>query len=101
MQYYKLDPCHCFTSPGLSWNAMLKMTDIKLKLIFDIDMFQFIEKGMRGGVSYIANRYGKANNKYMKEYDEKTPSKYIMYLDADNLYGWAMSQCDGFRKRHK
>ena len=58
----------------------------------DTDMFQFIEKGMRGRVSYIANQYGKASNKYMKEYDEKTPSKYIMYLDANNLYGWAMSQ---------
>ena len=55
-------------------------------------MFQFIEKGMHGGVSYIADRYGKANNKYMKEYNEKAPSKYIMYLDANNLYGWAMSQ---------
>ena len=92
LQYYKLDPCHYFTSPGLSWDAMLKMTDIKLELITDIDMYQFIEKGLRGGVSYIANRYGKANNKYMKEYDEKAPSKYIMYLDANNLYGWAMSQ---------
>ena len=92
LQYYKLDPCHYFTSPGLSWDAMLKMTDIKLELMVDIDMFQFIEKGMRGGISYIANRYGKANNKYMKNYDEKAPTKYIMYLDANNLYGWAMSQ---------
>ena len=92
MQYYKLDPCHYFTSPGLSWDAMLKMTNIKLELMTDIDMFRFIEKGMRGGVSYIANRYRKANNKYMKEYDEKAPSKYIMYLDANNLYGWAMSR---------
>ena len=91
MQYYKLDPCHYFTSPGLSWDAMLKMTNIKLELMTDIDMFQFIKKGMRGGVSYIANRYGNAN-KYMKEYNEKAPSKYIMYLDANNLYGWAMSQ---------
>ena len=68
------------------------MIDIKLELIIDIDIFQFIEKGMPWGVSYIANRYGKANNKYMTEYDEKAPSKYIMYLDANNLYGWAMSQ---------
>ena len=92
MQYYKLDPCHYFTSPGLSWDAMLKMTNIKLELMTDIDIFQFIEKVMHGGVSYIANRYGKANNKYMKEYNEKAPSKYIMYLNANNLYGWAMSQ---------
>ena len=92
MQYYKLDPCHYFMSPGLSWDAMQKMTNIKLELMTDIDMFQFIEKGMHGGVSYTASRYGKANNKYMKEYDEKGPSKYIMYLDANNLYGWAMSQ---------
>ena len=100
IEYYKLDPCHYFTAPGLSWDAMLKMTDIKLELMTDIDMFQFIEKGMRGGISYIANRYGKANNKYMKSYNEKAPSKYIMYLDANNLYGWAMSQylpTGGFR----
>ena len=60
LQYYKLDPCHYFTSPGLSWDAMLKMTNIKLELMTNIHMFQFIEKGMRGGVSYIANRYGNA-----------------------------------------
>ena len=92
IQYYKLEPCHYFTSPGLSWDAMLKMTNIKLELMTDIDMFQFIEKGMRGGISYIANRYGKANNKYMKNYNDKAPSKYIMYLDANNRYGWVMSQ---------
>ena len=93
VEYYKLDPCHYFTSPGLSWDAMLKMTNIKLELMTDVDMFQFIEQGMCSGVSCITNRYGKANNKYMKEYDEKAPLKYIMYLDANNLYGWAMSQC--------
>ena len=92
LEYYKLDPCHYFTTPGLAWDAMLKMTKIKLELMIDVDMYLFIEKGMRGGISYIANRYGKANNKYMKQYDEKVPSKYIMYLDANNLYGWAMSQ---------
>ena len=100
LEYYKLDPCHYFTSPGLAWDAMLKMTKIKLELITDVDMYLFIEKGLRGGISYIANRYGKANNKYMKEYNEKEPSKYIMYLDANNLYGWAMSQylpTGGFR----
>lgn len=92
LRYYKLDPCHYFTAPGLSWDAMLKMTDIKLELMTDIDMFQFIEKGMRGGVSYIAHRYGKANNKYMSDYNPKHPSKHIIYLDANNLYGYAMSQ---------
>ena len=92
LQYYKLDPCHYFTSMGLSWDAMLKMTDIKLELMTNADMFQFIIKGMWGGVSYIANQYGKANNIYMKEYNEKVPSKYIMYLDANNLYSWAISQ---------
>ena len=100
LEYYKLDPCHYFTSPGLAWDAMLNMTKIKLELLTDVDMYLFIEKGLRGGISYIANRYGKANNKYMKEYDEKAPSKYIMYLDANNLYGWAMCQylpTGGFR----
>ena len=77
IQYCKPDPSHYFTSPGLSWNSILKMTDRVLELIIDVDKIQFIEKGMRGEVSYIANCYGKAKNEYMKEYDEKAPSKYI------------------------
>lgn len=92
MQYYKLDPAHYFTSPGLSWDAMLKMTDIQLESMSDVDMYQFIEKGMRGGISYIANRHGEANNKYMKTHDENKASKYVTYLDANKLYWWAMSQ---------
>ena len=71
---------------------MLKMTGIELELISDIEMHLFIEKGMRGGISYIAKRYSKANNKYMQSYDANKPSKFITYLDEDNLYGWAMSQ---------
>ena len=92
LQYYELDRCHYFTSPGLSCDAMLKRSNIKLELMTNVDMFQFIEKGMHGGASYIANRYGKVNNKYMKNHDKNAQSKYIMYLDANNLYGWAMSQ---------
>ena len=92
LTYYKLDPLHYITSPGLAWDAMLKMTKINLELITDIDMQLFIEKGLRGGISYIAHRHAEANNKYTRNYDPDKPSSYIMYLDANNLYGWAMSQ---------
>jgi len=80
------------TSPGLAWDAMLKMTKIELELISEIDTQLFIEKGLRGGISYIAHRHGKANNKYMKNYKSEIEDSYLMYLDANNLYGWAMSQ---------
>ena len=92
LTYYKLDPLHYITSPGLAWDAMLKMTGINLELITDIDMQLFIEKGLRGGISYIAHRHATANNKYMKNFDLDKLISYIMYLDANNLYGWAMSQ---------
>ena len=71
---------------------MLKMTGVKSEKISDIDMYLFIEKGLRGGISYIAKRYAKANNKYTENYDPKKPSKFITYLDMNNLYGWAMSE---------
>jgi len=87
-----LDPCHYLTSPGLAWDAALKKTKVKLDLITDIDMQLFIEKGLRGGISYIAHRYAKANNKYLKDYNPELDDSYLMYLDANNRYGWAMSQ---------
>ena len=60
---YGLDPCHYFSAPGLSWNAMLKITGMELELISDIDMNLFIGKRMRGGISYICKRYSKASGK--------------------------------------
>ena len=92
LKYYELDPCHYFSAPGLSWDAMLKMADVKLEKISGIDMYLFIEKGLKGGISYIAKRYAKANNKYMNDYDLNKPSTFITYLVKNNLYGWAMSE---------
>ena len=71
---------------------MLKMTGIKLEKISDIDKYLFIEKGLRGGISYIAKRYAKANNKYINDYDPKKQLTFISYLDMNNLYGWAMGE---------
>ena len=71
---------------------MLKTTNVKLEKISDIDKCLFIEKGLRGGISYIAKRYAEANNKYLNDYDPKKPSTFISYLDMINLYGWAMSE---------
>ena len=92
LKFYGLDPCHYFSFPGLSWDAMLKMTGVKLEKISDHDKYLFFEKGLRRGLSYIAKRYAKANNKYMNDYDPKKPSKLITYLDMNNLHGWAMSE---------
>ena len=88
----KLDPAWYYTSPGLSWDALPKKTEIKLDLLSDVNMILFIEGGIRGRVSMISNRYAKANNKYMENYDPSEASTYITYLDANNFYGWGMSQ---------
>ena len=92
LKYYGLDPCHYFSSPGLSWDVTLKMTGVKLEKISDIDKYLFIEEILREGISYITKRYAKANNKYINDYDPKKHSTFTSYLDMINLYGWAMSE---------
>ena len=93
LENYQLDPTHYYTAPGLAWDAALKVTNVSLELLSDMDMLLIIEEGIRGGVSMISNRYAKANNKYMGDkFNSNEPSKYIQYLDANNLYGWAMSK---------
>ena len=92
MKHYKLDPCHYYTVPGLAWDACLKETNQKIELLKDYDMLMMFERGIRGGITHILKRYAEANNKYMKDYNLDKPSSYIQYLDANNLYGWAMSQ---------
>ena len=86
LKFYGLDPCHYFSSPGISWDAMLKMTGLKLEKISDIGKYLFTEKGLRGWICYIAKRCAKANNKYINYYDPKKPSKFISYLDMNNGY---------------
>ena len=92
LKNYGLDPVYYYTAPGLAWDAMLKMTKINLELLNDVDMLLMFEKGIRGGISIISNRYGKANNKYMADFNQMKPSKHLFYVDANNLYGDAMSQ---------
>ena len=92
MKIYRIDPTWCYTSPGLSWESLLKSAGKKLKLLKDPDMVLFFEKGIRGGISMISKRYTKANNPKMKDFDPEKPTKYIIYLDTNNLYGWAMCQ---------
>ena len=90
---HKLDPAHYYTAPGLTWDAALKITEVELELLPDIDMLLIVEEGTRGGVSMTSNRYGKSINKYMGDkFNPSEPSKYLTYLDANNLYGWAMSK---------
>ena len=91
---YNLDPAHYITGCSYSMDAALRRYGKKIQLFHEgqSDMYLFVEKAIRGGMSFIATRHSKANNKYMKNYDPTQPSKYIMYLDANNLYGWAMNQ---------
>ena len=93
LKIYGLDPVYYYTAPGLAWDACLKMTDINLELLSDPNMLLMFEKGIRGGISMISNRYGEANNKYIgHSFNKNKLKKYLMYLDANNLYGCAMSE---------
>ena len=89
---YELDPAHFVSLPGLAWQACLKKTNVELELLTDYDMLLMIEDGIRGGIRHAIQRYAKANNKYMKDYDKKKKSSYIQYLDANNLYGKTMTE---------
>ena len=92
LHHYNLDPAHYYTSPGLAWDACLKETGQELELLHDYDMLMMFEQGIRGGITHISKRYSEANNKYMKDYNPDKESTFIQYLDANNLYGWAMLQ---------
>ena len=92
IEIYQLDPAHFLSAPGLAWLVCLKKTGVELELLTDNDMLMMYENGIRGGMCNAVYRYAKANNKYMKNFDKNVPSSYLEYLDANNLYGWSMSQ---------
>ena len=92
IKVYELDPAHFLSLPGLAWQVCLKKTNVKLELLTGYDMLLMVEEGIRGGICHSIDKYVKANNKYMNNYDKNKESSYIQYLDANNLYGWVMSQ---------
>ena len=93
LEYYQLNPAHFYTSLRLAWKACLKKTGIKLVPPTDLDMLLMFEHRIRGGITQAVHRYVKVNNKYIGDkFNLEEPSSFLQYLDANNLYGWAMSQ---------
>ena len=92
IEIYGLDPAHFLSAPGLAWQACLKKSEVKLELLTEVAMLSMVEKGSRDGICHAIHRYLKASNNYMKNHDKNKESSYIQYLDANNLYGWKMSQ---------
>ena len=92
LKEYELDPAHFLSLPGLAWEACLKKANVELELLTDYDMLLMVEEGIRGGICHSIHRYTKANNQYMKNYNDSEESSYIQYLDVNNLYGWVMSK---------
>ena len=93
LQHYGLDPAHNCSSSGLLWQAALKMTDQELDLLTDIDQHLFIKEKIREGMAMISHWYALSNAPGMENYDASKRNSYTIYLDASNLYVWAMSQC--------
>ena len=89
---YKLDPAHYFMAPSLSWDVMLKLTKVKLQLVDDPDMYLMVESGIQDGISMITTKHTVVNNPLIEDFDASNPTNYLMYLDVNNLFGWAMSQ---------
>ena len=92
LEIYELDPAHFLSAPGLAWQACLKNTQVELELLTDNNMLLMFEEGIRGGMCQTTHRYAEVNNKYMNNHDKNEESSYLEYLDANNLYGWAMTQ---------
>ena len=93
LEYYSLDPLHYYTTPGFAWDAALRMPRVDLQLITDANMYNFVENSIRSCISVISTRYARANNtSFPGTYDAHLPRQDLIYLDANNLYGWAMSQ---------
>ena len=92
IEIYELDPAHFLSAPGLAWQACLKKTNVELELLTDNNMLAMFEEGIRGGVCQATHRYVKASNKYITNHDKNKESSYLEYVDANNLYGWAMSK---------
>ena len=87
LQIHELDPAYFLPALGLAWQACLKKTGVNLELLTDADMLLMVKKAIRGGFCQAIDWYAKANNKYMNNYDKSIESSYLMYLDANNLYG--------------
>ena len=99
IKVYELDLAHFLSAPGLAWQACLKKTEVKLELLTNADMLLMVEKGIRGGICHAMHRYAKTNNRYMKNYNKDEEELFLEYLDANSLYGWAISEplpVDGF-----
>ena len=90
LEIYELDSAKFLSVPELAGQVALRKTEIEIELLTDTDMLLMVEKGIRGGIYHSVNRYGEANNKYMKNYDKNKESLYLEYWDVNNIYGWAM-----------